>query len=176
MSDGTTEDRTRFVLNSDASCDYELDKDASKFISDNHSAMLVYTVENGVRYAINERPVAKGIIGLGFYAPVEGEYILSLNTKQADKFILVDNELKTEKALTDEYRFHAVAGFNDTRFSVMLDGTTGISAVSQDGSPCSVYTLDGRQLGSYSAGRQPALSKGIYVISSKDVKRKIVVK
>lgn len=176
MSDGTTEDRTRFVLNSDASCDYELDKDASKFISDNHSAMLVYTVENGVRYAINERPVAKGIIGLGFYALVEGEYILSLNTKQTDKFILVDNELKTEKALTDEYRFHAVAGFNDTRFSVMLDGTTGISAVSQDGSPCSVYTLDGRQLGSYSAGRQPALSKGIYVISSKDVKRKIVVK
>ena len=176
MSDGTTEDRTRFVLNSDASCDYELDKDASKFISDNHSAMLVYTVEDGVRYAINERPVDKGIIGLGFYAPVEGEYILSLNTKQEDKLILIDNETKTEKALADEYRFYAVAGFNDTRFSLMLDGTTGISAVSQDDSSCSVYTLDGRQVGSYSAGRQPVLSKGIYVISSKDVKRKIVVK
>lgn len=176
LSDGTKEDRTRFVLNSDASCDYELDKDASKFICDNNSSMLIYTVENGVRYAINERPVSKGIIGLGFYAPVEGEYVLSLNTKQTDKLIIVDNESKTEKALTDEYRFHAVAGFNDTRFSLVLGDATGISAVSQDDSSYSVYTLDGRQVGSYSADRQPALSKGIYVISSNDKKHKIVVK
>ena len=176
ISDGLKRDRTRFVLNSDASSDYELDKDASKFLSDDSSALLIYTVENGVRYAINERPIAKGIINLGFYAPAEGYYTLSLNTKHEDEIVLLDNEEKIEKTLKDEYYFHAVKGFNDTRFSLILGGTTGISTLSNDDVPYSVYTLDGRLVGTYNANHKANLSKGFYVISNKDIKRKILVK
>lgn len=182
ISDGITEDHTRFVINSGATCVYELDKDASKFIADDNKSMLVYTIENGVKYAINERPMADGIVSLGFYAPVDGEYTLSLNTQQDDNLILIDNENHSETVLTGEYRFNASAGYNDARFILMFGETTGISTINVDNgtvsanAPYALYTIDGRLVGNCSAGNEANLSKGIYVINSKDVKRKIVVK
>lgn len=182
ISDGITEDHTRFVINSGATCVYELDKDASKFIADDNKSMLVYTIENGVKYAINERPMTDGIVSLGFYAPVDGEYTLSLNTQQDDNLILIDNENHSETVLTGEYRFNASAGYNDARFILMFGETTGISTINVDNgtvsanAPYALYTIDGRLVGNYSAGNEANLSKGIYVINSKDVKRKIVVK
>ena len=182
MSDGMTEDHTRFVINSGATCAYELDKDASKFIADDNKSMLVYTIENGVKYAINERPMTDGIVSLGFYAPIDGEYTLSLNTQQDDNINLIDNENHAETALTGEYRFNASAGYNDARFTLMFGEATGISIINVDhgtvsaNAPYAVYTTDGRLVGYYSAGNDATLSKGIYVINSKDVKRKIVVK
>lgn len=182
ISDGITEDHTRFVINSGATCVYELDKDASKFIADDNKSMLVYTIENGVKYAINERPMTDGIVSLGFYAPVDGEYTLSLNTQQDDNIILIDNENHSETVLTGEYRFNASAGYNDARFILMFGETTGISTINVDNgtvsanAPYTLYTIDGRLVGNYSAGNEANLSKGIYVINSKDVKRKIVVK
>lgn len=182
MSDGMTEDHTRFVINSEASCAYELDKDASKFIADDNKAMLVYTIENGVKYAINERPETDGVVSLGFYTPVDSEYTLSLNTKQEENIILIDHETNTKTVLTGEYHFTAKAGYNDSRFTIMLGETTGINTINVENgeifanSPYTVYTIDGRLVGNYDAGSTANLSKGIYVISSKDVKRKIFVK
>lgn len=182
MSDGTVEDHTRFVINGKASCAYELDKDASKFIDDDNTAMLVYTVENGVRYAINERPLDSGIVTLGFYAPTDGEYTLSLNTADNDDVILIDNATNTETVMSGNYHFNANAGYNDTRFSLSLGSTTGISEINVENdivsanTPYSVYTIDGRLVGNYSAGNAANLSKGIYIINSKNTKHKIVVK
>lgn len=182
MSNGTLEDHTRFVINADASLAYELDKDASKFIVDDNTAMLVYTVEDGVKYAINERPLLDGIINIGFYAPADGEFTLSLNTDETESFVLIDHETNTETALSGEYHFTAKAGYNDSRFTIMFGEATGISAINVDNgtissnSPYTVYTIDGRLVGSYNAGSTANLSKGIYIINSKDVKRKIVVK
>lgn len=182
MSDGTVEDRTRFVVNGNASLAYELDKDASKFIADDNTAMLIYTVENGVRYAINERPMADGIINLGFYAPTDGDFTLSLNTLEAESIILIDRETNTETAMSGEYHFTAKAGYNDSRFAIIFGEATGIETINaENGSistdtPYCVYTIDGRLVGNYNSGTTANLSKGIYVISSKDVKRKIVVK
>lgn len=182
MSDGMTEDHTRFVINSEASCAYELDKDASKFIADDNKAMLVYTIENGVKYAINERPETDGVVSLGFYTPVDSEYTLSLNTKQDENIILIDHETNTKTVLTGEYHFTAKAGYNDSRFTIMLGETTGINTINVENgeifanSPYTVYTIDGRLVGNYDAGSTANLPKGIYVISSKDVKRKIFVK
>lgn len=182
MSDGTVEDHTRFVVNGNASLAYELDKDASKFIADDNVAMLVYTVEDGVKYAINERPMANGIINLGFYAPTDGDFTLSLNTAEQESLILIDHETNKETALSGEYHFTAKAGYNDSRFTIMFGETTGISTFIVDNgsisanSPYTVYTIDGRFVGNYNAGTTANLSKGIYVINSKDVKRKIVVK
>lgn len=182
MNNGTVEDHTRFVVNSNASLAYELDKDASKFIADDNVAMLVYTVENGVKYAINERPMADGIVSLGFYANENGCYSLSLNTEENDNVILIDHETNTKTILTGEYHFTAKAGYNDSRFTIMFGESTGISTINVDNgvisanSPYSVYTIDGRLVGNYDAGTTANLSKGIYVINSKDVKRKIIVK
>lgn len=182
MSDGTVEDHTRFVVNGNASLAYEIDKDASKFIADDNVAMLVYTVEDGVKYAINERPMANGIVNLGFYAPTDGDFTLSLNTAEEESLILIDHETNTETALSGEYRFAAKAGYNDSRFTIVFGETTGISTINVDNgaisanSPYAVYTIDGRLVGNYNAGTTANLSKGIYVINSKDVKRKIVVK
>lgn len=182
MSNGTIEDHTRFVVNGNASLAYELDKDASKFIADDNAAMLVYTVENGVRYAINERPMEDGTVSLGFYANEDGNYSLSLNTEEDDNIILIDHEANTETALSGEYHFTAKAGYNDSRFTIMFGKTTGISTINAKNgeitanSPYTVYTIDGRLVGNYDAGTTANLPKGIYVISSKDVKRKIFVK
>lgn len=182
MSDGSTKDRTRFVINNNATRAYELDKDASKFITDDNKAMLVYTIENGVKYAINERSMSDGIISLGFYAPADGEYTLSLETLQDDNLILIDNENFIETAMTKAYRFNATAGYNDTRFTLMFGETTGINTINVDNgkisanAPYTIYTIDGRLVGNYSADNTINLSKGIYIINSKDVKRKIVVK
>lgn len=182
MSNGTVEDHTRFVVNNDASLAYELDKDASKFIADDNAVMLVYTVEDGVKYAINERPMANGIINIGFYAPADGEFMLSLSAVEAGSLILIDHETNTETALSGEYHFTAKAGYNDSRFTIMFGEATGISAINVDNgtiscnSPYTVYTIDGRLVGNYNTDTTANLSKGIYIINSKDVKRKIVVK
>lgn len=182
MSDGRLEDHTRFVINTDASLEYELDKDASKFIVDNNAVMLVYTVEDGVKYAINERPMANGIINIGFYAPADGEFTLSLNTDETESLVLIDHETNTEIAMSGEYHFTAKAGYNDSRFTIMFGEATGISTINVDNgtisgnNPYTVYTIDGRLVGNYNAGTTANLSKGIYIINSKDVKRKIVVK
>lgn len=182
MSNGTVEDHTRFVINGNATQAYELDKDASKFIADDNAAMLVYTVEDGVKYAINERSMADGIINLGFYTPTDGNFTLLLNTAEQESLVLIDHETNTETALSGEYHFTAKAGYNDSRFTIMFGETTGISTINVDNgtvsanAPYTVYTIDGRLVGNYSAENEATLSKGIYVINSKDVKRKIVVK
>lgn len=182
MSNGTVEDRTRFVINGNAIRAYELDKDASKFIADNNTAMLVYTVEDGVKYAINERPMADGVINIGFYTPADGDFTLSLNTAEHESLVLIDNETNTETTLSGEYHFTAKAGYNNSRFSIVFGEATGISTINADdgtisaNSPYSIYTIDGSLVGNYDAGTIANLSKGIYVISSNDVKRKIIVK
>lgn len=182
LSDGVVEDHTRFVINSNATRTYELDKDASKFIADDNKAMLVYTVEDGVKYAINERPMDGGIVELGFFAPEDGEFTLALNSVEDESIILIDHETGTETAMTGEYHFTATAGYNDTRFTLMFGEATGISTINVDNGtisanvPYSVYTIDGRLVGTYEVGNTANLAKGIYVINSKDVKRKIVVK
>ena len=184
-----TEDHTRCVINGDASCHYELDKDASKFVTDDNAAILLYTLENGVKYAINERPLGNGVISLGFYAPNAGEYTISLNTIQEKNLILVDNETNTKTDTNGEYRFYTAAGFNDTRFSLMFNDETGINYI-RDNSPqinvangvvtantsYDIYTIDGQMVGKYAAGATTILPNGVYVIKSKEVKRIIAVK
>ena len=182
MSDGSNADRTRVVMNGRASRVYELDKDASKFITDDNASMLVYTVEDGVKYAINERPLENGEVKVGFYAPAEGEFTLSLNTAEKDEVVLIDHEANTETVLTDNYRFNAAAGYHDSRFTLRFGKVTGIGTVRVDngtvsaGEPYAVYTVDGRLIGNYRADAVVNLAKGIYIIKAKDVKRKIVVK
>ena len=190
LSDGEAEDHTRFVINNDATMNYELDKDAAKFIDGNNTAMLVYTVEDGVRYAINERPLDKKIVHLGYYAPADGEYTLSLNTKQSDDILLVDTENNTQTPLVGDVRFNATTGFNDSRFVLVMGGdVTGIETAEEATSqwsiangvviakePFEIYTVEGRLVGKYDTENSAKLSAGIYLLNIKNIKHKIIVK
>jgi len=188
LINGENEDHTRFVFNDDATRSYELDKDASKLIADNNTSVLVYTVENGVKYAINERDLADGIVRLGFYAPEDGEYRLSLNTNSHETVTLVDHESETQSSMIGEYVFKAKAGYHDARFTLVF-GQSGIIELDNDNVKidvnngnvsanvrCNIYTIDGRMVGTCDAGGTINLAKGIYVISGNNVTRKIVVK
>lgn len=174
------DDHTRFVINENASLSYELDKDASKFIADENSSILLYTIENDVKYAINERPRANDMIKLGFYVPVDGNYTLALDNVNEENVILVDNVIGTETPMTGEYNFTASSGYDNNRFSLKFgDATTAINIdeyLKSADSSCSVYTTDGRFIGSYGNNSVINLPKGIYVINVNNVNRIILVK
>lgn len=190
LSANDATDRTRIVINEDASLGYELDKDASKLIDTDNKAMLLFSTVNGVRYAINERPMADGEAHLGIYAPEEGTFTLSIETTEAETVTLVDNVAGTEQRFQGDYTFTAPKGYSDNRFTVVIGSTTGVTGVDAgtpaavtvtDGTvtadaPFTVYTIDGRLAASAAADEQVSLTPGVYVVSCKDVNRKIVVK
>lgn len=188
FTNGDNEDHTRFVFSDGASCSYELDKDASKLIAVDNTSLLVYTVENGVRYAINERDLADGIVRLGIYAPADGEYHLSLETNATETVTLIDHENEVASSLLGDYVFKAKAGYHDARFTLVF-GQSGIIEVDNDSLKidvndgivsanvrCNVYTIDGRMVGTCDSENTINLAKGIYVICGNNVTRKIVVK
>lgn len=68
VSDGEMSDDARLVINSQASIDYEIECDASKFMSMSTDVPQIYTVDiAGNSLAINERPMLDGKIDLGLY-------------------------------------------------------------------------------------------------------------
>lgn len=127
LTDGKNTDKTRFVINSAASTSYDMAADAGKFMGMDKTVAQLYTLKEGTAMAINERPAGDGIIRLGFYAGVDGEYTLSMHTNASRPVILVDRQTGMETDLhAGEYSFHAVAGQTDDRFFVKLGGVTGI--------------------------------------------------
>ena len=58
------EDRVRIVLNPEATAEYEIGRDASKFFAANNDNAQLY-VNSGVNYSIDERPVSDGKAELG---------------------------------------------------------------------------------------------------------------
>lgn len=92
---------------------------------------------------------------------------------------MVDHEMNSETVMTDDYHFYASAGYNEDRFSLKIGDSAGVDNIRVDNnidSTCAVYSIDGRLIGNYTSDDMPNLAKGIYIIVSKDVKRKIVVK
>lgn len=178
LSDGEYSDHARFVLNNNASRSYEIDKDAEKMVTDENTMPLLYTVENGVRYAINERPVGDGIINLGFYAPSDGTFTISIDNIPTEGITIRDNESNKLTKLDSGYTFTAMAGYNDSRLIILLGSATGIESLPTESIATDVthvYSIDGRLVGTYH-GDIPELGKGIYVIEKVNSKRKIVVK
>lgn len=154
-------DQTRFVINENAALTYEMDKDASKFMDGAVKSIQLYTVEEGLRYAINERPFAKGEVALGMKVMKDGNYTIKLDTKADAEVYLVDL-LTGETTLMGDagYTFQAKAGTLDNRFVIRLSGIdlTGISTVGnaqqQDEN---YYDLQGRCV------EKNQLKNGIYV-------------
>ncbi len=168
-ADGSeTADETRVVLNDDANMGYEMECDASKFMSLNADVPQLYTTDtDGNAYAINERPKQNGIVTLAYYAGEDGQYTIS--AKRADSAIqLIDNEEEKTIDLNEgDYTFYSEAtdGVNTTRFTLKLDmgSATAIDGVTVEDAATDgdIYDLSGR--------KTDAAQPGIYIQNGQKV-------
>ncbi|MBR1521910.1 MAG: leucine-rich repeat protein [Bacteroidaceae bacterium] len=165
-----TLDRTRFVINPQATLDYEPGRDASKFFSLNAGTAHLYTHEKGVRYSIDERPLADGTVQLGIQLPTSGTYTLRLDTQADETVTLIDLTTGTKTRLeagSEGYTFQANAGTSDSRFVLYLgDAATGINEATTP--------LQQRELQFYDLQGRPVShpQKGVYIQNNK----KIIIK
>ena len=167
VSDGKHSDKTRIVLNDQASMQYEMDKDASKFMSDEVTVPQLYTSNSGVNYAINERPFGNGVVDLCMRINVDGQYTLTLDNLPEDYRVeLYDKKLNKRISLTDNqtYVFFAESGEDANRFAVyFVNGVTGISEdLYLDESENETYSIDGVKV-------NDSARKGVYIRNGKKV-------
>ena len=132
----------------------------------------LYTIDNeGIRYAINERPKGNGVVLMGYTAPVPGYYTIDAPRMDAQVF-LYDAETGEIHYFEDgAYSFSSEAGTFEKRFSLGIrdDEATGIEEVkgengevnSENGKVKTIYDLHGRKLN--------RTDRGIYIINGKKV-------
>lgn len=146
LSDGDMKDKTRVVFNEAQSLNYERECDAVKFMTQDKAPQL-YTIGNdGVRYAINERPVANGKVALGFYAPEDGIYTLS--AADADISVYDAQTGATHNLADADFTFNAAKGVDNARFVIISNDVTAAGNVEADAeSDGVVYDLAGRKMG-----------------------------
>lgn len=166
LSNGQYTDKARLVLNENAKLDYELNCDASKFMSDNFSVPQVYIIEKGQRMSIDERPLSDGVIELGVFCGTTDEYTISLAATGANNspIILIDKESGTETDLIhDVYHFKAATGTYNERFAIKIgNNTTGVLHIEDNKeNKKDIYNLNGQKL--------QAPQKGINIINNKKV-------
>ena len=137
LSDGTTSDRTRIVLNPRAAAEYELACDASKFMSDNAAIPQIYSLDdNKVKYAINEGPYGEEtIIPLELRLGGDEIFTVSLEAEGDHEVILVDQLEGIETNLSEQaYSFAAKVGVMSGRFFVKFKRqyVTGVDEATDD--------------------------------------------
>lgn len=126
-------DRTRLVLNEEALKEYEATCDAPKFMSNRTDAPQLFTLEEGEKLSINERPLSNGHVALGIYIGEQGIHTMTMEGAVAQKVVLVDHAtgVKTDLTLSD-YTFTGKAGYYADRFSLVIGETTDINAAHGD--------------------------------------------
>ena len=152
VSNGELSDKTRVVMNEEATMDYDMGSDASKFMS--VDAPQIYTIgENGTEYAINERPMDEGEVQLGFYTKKSGAFTLSMPRCQAKKVYLVDEFEHLNVDLTaQDYGFTAAEGKQEARFRLVVEAENGEATGIESLSPTltkgeRTYNLNGQRVG-----------------------------
>lgn len=150
-------DKTRLVLNESAKSEYEIECDASKFMSSDAEVPQIYVLDDGLRYAIDERPTGNGKFMLGAFIGKEGEYTLKLNAKSFDGNITLTDTATgiTTDILSNEYSFSSDAGTFENRFVLTINNeATGISEVSNDkvNSNKTLYNLSGQKVNDNAKG------------------------
>lgn len=174
LSGENTSDRTRVVLNDEASMTYEMNKDAAKFASTVPTVAQIYSWNGESRYAINERPTGSGIVNLGVHCGTKGTYTIALANAVDGQVILEDKlmNISTEITADKGYSFEAEAGDDDSRFVLHItrgigggDDTTGINGITTEtGEKQEVYSLDGIKMN--------AAMKGVYIQNGKKIIKK----
>ena len=192
---GEKSDRTRVVLNADASEIYEAQRDAAKFFSEDPANPQLWTVNaHGDALAINERADNGSSVALGLYLPEAGEYTLALTRCDGLAAIYDAQSGQTSEITVDKpYVFSASeAGSVERRFSLVLNPgeTTAVSGVAVDRSAdirgngreisadadFTVFTADGRVVATAAAGCTVELLPGAYIVNAAGTSTKCVVK
>lgn len=139
-------DETRVVINGKALCAYEIEKDASKFMSMENGVPQIFTLDNeGNFYAINERPAEDGNVALGYRAAQSGFYTISI-VKATGKILLYDKKMdKTIDLATQDYTFYsdATEAVDDTRFTLIFGNMTPTGISSTENASTSVVASSG---------------------------------
>ncbi len=171
LTNGENTDRTRVVINENASVAYELSCDAVKFMSEDAQMPQIYTVNGDVHYAINERPLGGAVVELGVYIGKAGDYTILLGNNAPASVILEDRLSGTFTALNaaDGYTFSAQVGEQNGRFYLHFTSDaeqTGIDAVrAGEGNNEPVYNLNGQRI-------DGAAVKGIVIKNGQKILRK----
>ncbi len=165
-------DKTRVVLNEEANLSYDMNCDASKFMSVDTETPQLYTMDaDGTAYAINERPLGKGEVQLGFYTMTSGAFTISMPRCDAQKVYLIDEvEGLTVDLAAQDYGFTATEGKQENRFRLVIesDDATGIKSLEEG----ELATEDGAAIYNLSGQRVGKDYKGIVIKNGKKVMQK----
>ena len=191
LSIDSISDRTRVVFNNNQSHNYETACDAAKFES--AGVPQLYTIDNeGVHYAINERPVDNGVVLIGYTATDNGYYTIEAS-RMDTKVYLYDAETKIMHNLDEgSYTFFSGKGTFEGRFSLGVRNgeATGIENLDIDNvieaveggilingnATATVYNAAGMLVAVQNGAGLVQLPAGTYVVSVGEQNKKVVVK
>lgn len=193
-------DRTRVVLNEESTLAYETQCDAALFTSPYPDATQLYTLDASFgRYAINERPMADGLVPLGLTIGRKGSYTLSATRADGNIYLLDKEKGLTVNLKDGPYTFEAAEGETGDRFVLRLSGNqpTSILAAKPEtdiavsagtgqivvsgaaGKEVRVYTLSGAQqaiVSHVSAQKTIEVPAGAYVVKVAGASHKTIVR
>ena len=151
-------DRTRVVVNANASDDFCADNDAVKMMA-YEGTPQIYTIAGADQLAVNEGAHRGGSVALGMYLPADDTYTIAIDRDELGAKLL-DYGVEVEMP----YTFSAAEGYADDRFTLTFDtSTTGINSIATDAdADNAIYTIDGRRVNS-------TAQKGIYIQNHKKI-------
>lgn len=151
-------DRTRVVVNANASDDFCADNDAVKMMA-YEGTPQIYTIAGADQLAVNEGAHRSGSVALGMYLPADDTYTIAVGRDELGAKLL-DYGVEVEMP----YTFSAAEGYLDDRFTLTFEApTTGINTVATDAdADNAIYTIDGRRVNS-------TAQKGIYIQNHKKI-------
>lgn len=151
-------DRTRVVVNANASDDFCADNDAVKMMA-YEGTPQIYTIAGADQLAVNEGAHRDGSVALGMYLPADDAYTIAVDRDELGVKLL-DYGVEVEMP----YTFSAAEGYLDDRFTLTFEApTTGINTVATDAdADNAIYTIDGRRVNSIA-------QKGIYIQNHKKI-------
>lgn len=151
-------DRTRVVVNANASDDFCVDNDAVKMMA-YEGTPQIYTIAGADQLAVNEGAHRGGSVALGMYLPADDAYTIAVDRDELGVKLL-DYGVEVEMP----YTFSAAEGCLDDRFTLTFEApTTGINTVATDAdADNAIYTIDGRRVNS-------TAQKGIYIQNHKKI-------
>lgn len=151
-------DRTRVVVNANASDDFCADNDAVKMMA-YEGTPQIYTIAGADQLAVNEGAHSGGSVALGMYLPADDAYTIAVDRDELGVKLL-DYGVEVEMP----YTFSAAEGYLDDRFTLTFEApTTGINTVATDAdADNAIYTIDGRRVNSIA-------QKGIYIQNHKKI-------
>lgn len=191
------QDRTRIVINPEATADYEIGRDAAKFFSETKPSLELYTLDSeGNPLAINEKDEENRDMALMMKAPVAGTYILSVTRADGRIRILdletgrqtllesgdsMEIELPGNGEVTSRYLARlekdTISGISNTE-GVSFSISTGEGFLLTNGvdGPVAVYAADGRLIARGEGDLRIDIPAGIYIVVTSGESQKCLVK